>query len=75
MVAKIGQTAGQVFHYLAEHGEVSYAVLRKNVIGKEQPMPDVLLSAAIGWLAREGKVRLGESGSGRGYRVRVGLNA
>lgn len=73
MLAKIGAMAGAVWSYLHRNGEVSYATLRRKVVDEEQPMPDVILSAAIGWLAREGKVRLSESGTGRGYRVRVSL--
>ena len=73
MVDKIGMMAGRVWEYLAREGEVSYAVLRKALVEKNAPMPDVCLSGAIGWLAREGKIRLSESGRGRGYRIRVAL--
>jgi hypothetical protein len=73
MESKIGELAGKVWFYLKDHGEVSYAVLRRDVVTTECPMPDVMLSSAIGWLAREEKVKLHESGTGRGYRIRVAL--
>jgi len=73
MVDKIGMMAGRVWSYLHREGEVSYATLRKNLVDKDAAMPDVCLSGAIGWLAREGKVRMSESGRGRGYRIRVAL--
>lgn len=71
---KIGALAGKIWHYLSSNGEVSYAVLRKEVVGKEFPMPDVALSCALGWLAREKKLQFAESGTGRGYRIRISLN-
>jgi hypothetical protein len=73
MQSRIGDLAGRIWQYLSLNGEVSYAMLRRDVVGEDGPMPDVLLSSAIGWLAREDKVRLHESGSGRGYRIRVSL--
>jgi len=74
MEEKIGAMAGKVWEYLTSEGEVSYAILRKTLTSKNTPMPDVILSGAIGWLAREGKLRMSESGRGRGYRIRVSLN-
>ena len=73
MVDRIGMMAGKVWGFLHREGEVSYATLRKQLVDKAAPMPDVCLSGAIGWLAREGKVKMSESGRGRGYRIRVSL--
>ena len=73
MVDRMGIMAGKVWKFLHREGEVSYATLRKKLVAKGTPMPDVCLSGAIGWLAREGKVKLSESGRGRGYRIRVSL--
>jgi len=69
---RIGEVAGKIWRYLSDRGEVSYAVLRRDLVG-DAPMPDVVLSSALGWLAREQKVKLHESGTGRGYRLRVSL--
>ena len=73
MENRIGDLAGRIWHYLSTKGEVSYAVLRREIVGEEYPMPDVYLSSALGWLAREKKVQMHETGSGRGYRLRVAL--
>ena len=73
MVGRISVMAGKVWNFLHREGEVSYATLRKHLVDKGTPMPDVCLSGAIGWLAREGKIRMSESGRGRGYRIRVAL--
>jgi len=73
MNTKIGRLAGRIWKHLDEEGEVSYARLRRTVVGSEFPMPDVALSCALGWLARENKVHFSETGSGRGYRIRVTL--
>ena len=73
MQTRIGELAGRIWQYLHDKGEVSYAMLRRDVVGEDAAMPDVMLSSAIGWLAREHKVKLHESGTGRGYRIRVSL--
>ena len=73
MESRIGELAGRIWNYLSAKGEVSYAVLRRDIVGEDAAMPDVMLSSAIGWLAREQKVKLHESGTGRGYRIRVSL--
>jgi hypothetical protein len=60
-VQQIGETAGEVWHVLAEEGgPVSLAQLAKRI---EQPR-DVIMQA-IGWLAREDKVRIEENGRTR----------
>lgn len=60
-IQQIGETAGDVWRVLAEEsGPVSLAQLAKRV---EQPR-DVVMQA-IGWLAREDKVRIEENGRTR----------
>jgi hypothetical protein len=51
--ADIGKTAGDVWRYLKDNGEVSVADMKRGLGIKTER----LLHWAIGWLAREGKVR------------------
>jgi hypothetical protein len=51
MITEIGITAGDIWHYLDEHGKTS---LKKLVEGIGVERDRVLMS--IGWLAREGYV-------------------
>jgi len=53
MITEIGITAGEIWHYLVEHGEVSFSQLCSGV---EKPKDVILMS--LGWLAREGHVIL-----------------
>jgi len=48
---QIGETAGEVWHVLAEHGGQSLTALKKSI-----DAPAELVVAAVGWLAREGKL-------------------
>lgn len=50
MEAEIGDAAGTIWQYLAQHGETSLAQLRQ-----ETKLADQLLFMGLGWLAREGK--------------------
>jgi hypothetical protein len=50
---EIGLTAGAVWRYLSQNGEVTTAKLVR-----ELDAPSKLVDRAIGWLAREGKVEL-----------------
>jgi hypothetical protein len=52
MIERIGEVAGRVWRQLRAHGPASVASLAKS-IGRSEP--DIHM--AIGWLAREGKVR------------------
>lgn len=52
-VSQIGETAGAVWHLLAEQGPLSTAK-----IVKQLDMPRDLVMQAIGWLAREDKVNI-----------------
>ncbi len=51
MITQIGITAGEIWHYLDEHGEVKLSQL---VFGIDKPREVILMS--LGWLAREGHV-------------------
>ena len=53
MITRIGITAGDIWHYLDEHGNVTLEELVRNL---DKPRNIVLMS--VGWLAREGHVVL-----------------
>ncbi len=55
MITRIGIIAGDIWHFLDEHGE---ATLTKLIEGIDRPRDNVLMS--LGWLAREGHVVLQE---------------
>ncbi len=61
---QIGKTAGEVWRILVEEGEQSLSALKKKI---EAPSDMVL--AAIGWLAREDKLKFNP----KGRSMRVGL--
>ena len=62
MITEIGIVAGEIWHFLDQHGEVTLAELVK---GTDKSRDNVLMS--LGWLAREGHVLLQQAGSD--YRV------
>lgn len=51
MITEIGIVAGEIWHFLDEHGEVTLSTLVKGI---DKPRDNVLMS--LGWLAREGHV-------------------
>ncbi len=51
MITEIGIVAGEIWHYLDEHGEVTFSQLQTGV---DRPKETLLMS--LGWLAREGYV-------------------
>jgi len=53
MIHNVGRTAGRVYQKLDAKGQMSMSRLKKEVGGN-----DTLVTMAIGWLAREGKVNL-----------------
>lgn len=53
MITEIGIAAGDIWHFLDQHGEVTLFEL---VEGIDKPRDNVLMS--LGWLAREGHVIL-----------------
>ena len=67
MITEIGIAAGEIWHYLDKHGDVSFAEM---VAGIKQPRDLALMS--VGWLAREGHVVVKEAG--KDYRVSLRQN-
>jgi len=59
MIMEIGIVAGEIWHYLDEHQNVTLDQLAKGI---KRPRDLVLMS--LGWLAREGHVTLGTPESG-----------
>jgi DNA-binding transcriptional ArsR family regulator len=55
MITEIGIVAGEIWHYLDQHGEVTLTKLTSNI---DKPRDTILMS--LGWLAREGHVVLRE---------------
>jgi len=53
MITEIGIVAGEIWHYLDQHGEVMLSEIVKNI---DRHRDNVLMS--LGWLAREGHVIL-----------------
>ncbi len=53
MIMEIGIIAGDIWHYLDSHGEIMLSDLLKLI---NKPRDTVLMS--LGWLAREGHVKL-----------------
>jgi hypothetical protein len=51
MITEIGIVAGDIWHFLDQHGEVNLPTLIKGI---DKPRDNVLMS--LGWLAREGHV-------------------
>ena len=57
---RIGETAGQVWHFLNSKSKVSLTQLAKEI---DAPRDQVM--QAVGWLAREGKIAIDENGRSR----------
>ncbi len=53
MITEIGIVAGEIWHYLDQHGEVTLSELSKGI---DKSRENILMS--LGWLAREGHVLL-----------------
>ena len=62
MITELGIVAGDIWHYLDQHGESTLSVLVESL---DRPRDMILMS--LGWLAREGHVALRAEGSD--YRV------
>lgn len=58
MITEIGIVAGEIWHYLDEHGEVPFAHV---VAAIERPKELAFMS--LGWLAREGHVVVRQEGT------------
>ncbi len=65
MKESIGDTAGKIWSYLDENGESSITALKKNL----ELRPDQA-TMAIGWLAREDKLRFVT----KGKSVKISIN-
>jgi hypothetical protein len=52
-VKTIGETAGLVWSFLQSHGESTLSSVEKGV-----QAPKSMVSMAVGWLAREGKIEV-----------------
>ncbi len=68
MIIEIGIVAGEIWHYLDLHGDVSLSVL---VRGLDRSRDNLLLS--LGWLAREGHVILQKTGDDFSIMLRKNL--
>jgi len=64
MITKIGIVAGEIWHYLDQHGNTALTDLISG-IGRDKDT--VLMS--VGWLAREGHVILSQAGDS--YRIQL----
>ena len=53
MPERVGLTAGNIWHYLAEKGATAVAKLVR-----ELPEEEKIIQRSIGWLAQEGKITL-----------------
>jgi len=58
MITELGIIAGDIWHYLDQHGESTLSALVEHL---DKPRDRILMS--LGWLAREGHVILREEGS------------
>lgn len=67
MITEIGIVAGDIWHFLDQHGEVALSVLLKGI---DKPRDIVLMS--LGWLAREGHVIVYHSDSD--YKISLRKN-
>ncbi|MBM4045648.1 MAG: hypothetical protein FJ279_11075 [Planctomycetes bacterium] len=64
VIQEIGEAAGKVWHCLNEKGEMTITRLKK-----ELKMADPLLNRALGWLARENKLRFEQTKTGVKVRL------
>jgi DNA-binding IclR family transcriptional regulator len=62
MITQIGIVAGDIWHYLDEHGSLKLEELIQKI---DKPRDTVLMS--VGWLVREGHVVL--EGDGPNYNI------
>ena len=58
MIDSIGTTAGDIWGYLAENGEVTLSKMKRDM-----KIKDASAEYAIGWLAREDKVWVEKRGA------------
>lgn len=66
----IGSLAGKVWNHLNVNGATGFKQLKKVLFENESAgMESEKLGMALGWLLKEGKLNVIESGTGKGYRV------
>lgn len=58
MITEIGIVAGEIWHYLDEHGASTLQAISK---GLDRPREWILMS--LGWLAREGHALVRQNGA------------
>lgn len=58
MIIEIGIVAGEIWHYLDEHGEVAFSNVIKQIDRSRE-----LALMSLGWLSREGHVIVKQEGS------------
>ena len=68
MITEIGIVAGEIWHFLDQHGETSLIELIKGI---DKSRDNALMS--LGWLAREGHVLMRQAGSD--YRISLRKDA
>lgn len=75
METLVGSLAGNIWHILDKNGPTGFKQLKKSVFNEkdEVSMDSEKLGMAIGWLLKEGKINIIESGTGKGYRMTVEL--
>ena len=64
MITQLGIVAGDIWHFLDEHGQTGLSDL---VSGLDKPRETILMS--LGWLAREGHVKLDQEG--QDYKIEL----
>lgn len=67
MITEIGIVAGDIWHFLDQHGEVTLSELTRSI---DNPRDNLLMS--LGWLAREGHVIVLQSEND--YRISLRKN-
>lgn len=65
MITELGIVAGEIWHFLDEHGSCSLTDLVKDL---DKPHDMILMS--LGWLAREGHVKLDQVGADYNIELR-----
>jgi hypothetical protein len=66
LITELGIVAGDIWHFLDEHKQSTLAEL---LAGMDKPRDIVLMS--LGWLAREGHVKLEQPEGEEGFKVEL----
>jgi hypothetical protein len=65
LITELGIVAGDIWHFLDEHGQ---SALTNLVAALDKPRDTILMS--VGWLAREGHVKLRKKGEDYNIELR-----